>query len=470
MTLYYENSMKERVQEELKDKSVRKAVATATEGLKNRKLHAAEEFGNWEEWRTRGSHIRSHTIDHLDVYLAQFVDKFEKQGGQAYFAKDAKEAVEQVLQIVKSKNGKLVVKAKSMVTEEIQLNTALEQDGVEVVETDLGEYIIQLANEHPSHLIGPSIHKTKEQVAELFSNISNEEIPANPPDLVAFARKVIRDKFLEADIGITGCNFAIAEAGAISLVTNEGNGRMVTTLPDTHIVLMGMERIVPTWDDFEVVLNLLTRSASGQKISTGVSILSPKQEGDVDAPKEMHVIILDNGRSKQLNDPEFKEILNCIRCGACINACPVYRQVGGHSYGSVYNGPIGAVLTPLLNEDSKAAAELSYASSLCGACHEACPVKIPLHDMLVKLRHRNVEKGYVSPVEKLAFQIYGKTFSSPTLYNLSTKSGFMMQRPFLTNEEFKDNLPFLKNWTESKSFPAVKKSFRDRWKESGGKL
>ncbi|MBM7649601.1 L-lactate dehydrogenase complex protein LldF [Bacillus ectoiniformans] len=466
MSIYAEGTLKERVKKEIQDTHARLAVAKATEKLQNGRLNAAMEMGNWEEWRERGSAIRSHTIAHLDYYLEQFTSNVEKQGGNVYFAKDAEEALAYALNISKSVNGKHAVKSKSMVTEEIKLNEALNEIGVETVETDLGEYILQLAGEHPSHLLGPAVHKTKEQVAELFSKEGGKEIPPDLQELVGFARSAIREKFLQADIGITGCNFAIAEEGAVSLLTNEGNARMVTTLPDTHIVFMGMERIVPTWEDFEVVINLLPRAGTGQKISSGVSILKPVQPHENDGPKQMHVIILDNGRSKQLGDPDFQEILNCIRCGACINVCPVYRHVGGHSYGSVYNGPIGAVLTPLLNEDSKQASELSYASSLCGACHEACPVRIPLHDMLVKLRHRNVENGDVPALEKLAFNMYGKTFSSPALYNSATKAGLLMQKPFTKDGHFKESTPFMKGWTNSREFPEVQKSFRERWKES----
>lgn len=466
MTLYASGTLKERVKKEITDTHARQAVARATEKLHHGRLQAAEGIGNWEEWRKRGSEIRSHTIQHLDYYLSQFADNVEKQGGHVYFAKDATEALEHARQIVKSVNGKYTVKSKSMVTEEIKLNHALEEIGVETVETDLGEYILQLAGEHPSHLLGPAVHKTKEQVAELFAKEGGHEVAADLQTLVGFARSAIREKFLAADIGITGCNFAIAEEGAISLLTNEGNARMVTTLPDTHIVFMGMERIVPTWEDFEVVINLLPRAGTGQKISSGVSILKPVRSHENDGPKQMHVIILDNGRSQQLGDPDFQEILNCIRCGACINVCPVYRHVGGHSYGSVYNGPIGAVLTPLLNQDSKQAAELSYASSLCGACHEACPVRIPLHDMLVKLRHRNVQDGYTSPLEKMAFNMFGKTFSSPALYDKATKAGQLLQKPFIKDGHFKESTPFMKGWTDSREFPQVQTSFRERWKTS----
>ncbi|WP_100330302.1 LutB/LldF family L-lactate oxidation iron-sulfur protein [Bacillus xiapuensis] len=466
MTLYAGGTLKERVKKEISDVHARQAVAKATEKLRYGRLNAAAEMGNWEEWRQRGSAIRSHTIAHLDYYLSQFAENVEKQGGRVHFATDAAEALEHTRRIVQQTNGKYAVKSKSMVTEEIKLNRALEQAGVETVETDLGEYIIQLAGEHPSHLLGPAVHKTKEQVAELFSKEGGKEVQADLQHLVGFARAAIREKFLAADIGITGCNFAIAEAGAVSLLTNEGNARMVTTLPETHIVFMGMERIVPTWEDFEVVINLLPRAGTGQKISSGVSILKPVRSHETDGPKNMHVIILDNGRSNQLGDPDFQEILNCIRCGACINVCPVYRHVGGHSYGSVYNGPIGAVLTPLLNQDSKQAAELSYASSLCGACHEACPVRIPLHDMLVKLRHRNVESGYTSPLEKMAFQMFGTAFSSPSLYSKMTKAGQVLQKPFIKDGHFKESTPFMKGWTESREFPEVQKSFRERWKES----
>ena len=280
-----------------------------------------------------------------------------------------------VVDVVKQRQARRVVKSKSMLSEEIGINEVLEKAGVDVVETDLGEWIIQLAHETPSHLILPAIHKQRAGIQKLFEEENGEKLSPETKVLAGYARRRLRQKFQEAEVGITGCNFAIAETGSVVLFTNEGNGRMVTTLPDTHIVLMGMERIVPTWSDLEVMANLLPRSATGQKLTTYLNVISgPKGPLEEDGANEVHIIIVDNGRSKLLGDPEFQDVLHCIRCGACLNVCPVYRHIGGHAYGSVYSGPIGAVLTPLLRPTAPAG-ELANASTLCGACFEACPVK-----------------------------------------------------------------------------------------------
>ncbi|HEY0828595.1 MAG TPA: LutB/LldF family L-lactate oxidation iron-sulfur protein, partial [Bacilli bacterium] len=348
---------------------------------------------------------------------------------------------------------------------EIHLNHHLEDHGIEAIETDLGEYILQLAKETPSHLIIPAIHKNKQQIADLFGEKSGLTFPAETKVLAEYARGKLRNIFLEADIGLTGCNFGVAETGSITLVSNEGNGRMVSTLPKVHVVVMGMERLVPSFDDLEVMLNLLARSATGQKLTTYTSLITgPRREGDLDGPEELHVIVLDNGRSNQLGDPIFQEVLNCIRCAACLNVCPVYRHVGGHTYGSVYSGPIGAVLTPLLQQDMKEAGQLAYASSLCGACYEACPVKIPLHDMLVHLRHRKVKMKLTSVAERAAFKIFQTTFGNVTLYRLATKSAYYLQKPFGSNGVIKKGPGPMSGWTQSRFFPMKpKQSFRDKW-------
>jgi L-lactate dehydrogenase complex protein LldF len=262
----------------------------------------------------------------------------------------------------------------------------------------------------------PAIHKQRSSIQALFEAEGNEKLAPETKVLAGYARRRLREKFTQAEVGITGCNFAVAETGSVVLFTNEGNGRMVTTLPETHIAVMGMERIVPTLDDLEVMATLLPRSATGQKLTTYLNVITgPRRENEADGPGALHVIILDNGRSAQLGDPQFQEVLNCIRCGACLNVCPVYRHIGGHAYGSVYSGPIGAVLTPLL-QPTKLAGELANASTLCGACFEACPVKIPLHDMLVQLRRRNVEAGNTPRFEATGIRLYAQIFSSPWLF------------------------------------------------------
>lgn len=457
-------SMAMRARHALQDDFLRAAVRLTTERLKSRKGGATEELGNWEKWRERGQQIRSHTVAHLDYYLQQFVENARKLGIHVHFAADATEAAEIVTGIVKEKQARRVVKSKSMVSEEIHINTRLENEGVEVVETDLGEYIIQLAGEAPSHIIIPAIHKNRQQIKELFTEAGGEGLTTETKDLTAFARRTLRNKFLHADIGMTGCNFAIAESGSIVLFTNEGNGRMVSTLPKTHIVTMGMERIIPSFADLEVMANLLPRSATGQKLTAYMSIITgPKRQPEADGAEEMHIVIVDNGRSSQLGDAEFQEVLNCIRCGACLNVCPVYRQVGGHAYGSVYPGPIGAVLSPLLNQGQEYA-DLPYASSLCGACYEACPVKIPIHDMLVHLRRRNVERGWTKGAERAAFRGYKMAFASVGRYRLAMSVARMAQKPMVKEGYIESAFGPLLGWTSSRHAPALaKQSFRNQF-------
>ncbi|MEX2460586.1 MAG: LutB/LldF family L-lactate oxidation iron-sulfur protein [Paenibacillaceae bacterium] len=461
------SGLKKRTELALADDFLRKAVAYTTDKLKSGKLKAMEEFGDWEAWREQGKAIRTHTVSNIDYYLNQFADNVSKVGGNVHFCTTGEDAVLVFKQIAEAKRAKLVAKGKSMVSEEIHLNHHLEDVGIEAIETDLGEYILQLAKEIPSHLIIPAIHKNKQQIADLFTEESGEYFEPNTRILADFAKKRLRNYFLEADIGLTGCNFAIAESGSITLVSNEGNARMVSTLPKTHVVIMGMERLVPTFADVEVMLNLLARSATGQKLTTYTSFITgPKQQEDLDGPEELHVIILDNGRSAQLGDPIFQEVLNCIRCAACLNVCPVYRHVGGHAYGTVYSGPIGAVLSPLLQQDMKEAGELAYASSLCGACYEACPVKIPLHDMLVHLRHRKVKMKMTPMLERMAFKSFELGFGSVTVYKIATKTAYYLQKPFVKNGHIQKGPGPLAGWTQSRFFPVKpKRSFRDKWED-----
>ncbi|MFC7751276.1 LutB/LldF family L-lactate oxidation iron-sulfur protein [Paenibacillus thermoaerophilus] len=459
--------LRKRTEKALNDPFLRAAVAYTTDKLRSGRLAAMEEFGDWEQWRSRAREIRAHTIAHLDYYLGQFADNVEKAGGIVHFCSTGAEAVDVFLKIARSKGAKLVAKGKSMVSEEMHLNHHLEQEGIRAIETDLGEYILQLARETPSHLIIPAIHKNKRQIADLFEEESGQPMPPETKALAGYARQKLREIFLEADIGLTGCNFGIAETGAITLVSNEGNGRMVTTLPKTHVVVMGMERLVPTYDDVEVMLNMLARSATGQKLTTYTSFITgPKRRGDLDGAEELHVIILDNGRSAQLGDPVFQEVLHCIRCAACLNVCPVYRHVGGYTYGSVYSGPIGAVLTPLLQQDMKEAGQLAYASSLCGACYEACPVKIPLHDMLVQLRARKVKLGLTPWTERAAFKIYATGFGNVKLYSWGAKLAHYAMKPMARGGQIRKAPGIFGGWTQSRFLPMKpKRSFRERWAE-----
>jgi L-lactate dehydrogenase complex protein LldF len=458
-------TVKERSDLALNNEFLQKAVKFTTERLKGGKIKATDELGNWEEWRERGKQIRLHTIAHLDYYLNLFVDNARANGVHVHFADTAEEAVHITLSIAERKKAKSVVKSKSMVTEELHLNHALESIGVEAVETDLGEYIIQLAGETPSHIIIPAIHKNRYQIADLLSVDARETLAPDTQVLAGYVRRKLRTKFLEADIGMTGCNFAIAETGSIVLFENEGNARMVTTVPKTQITLMGMERIIPSWADLEVMATLLPRSATGQKLTVYMSgITGPRRLEDADGPDEMHIIIVDNGRSLQLGDPEFQELLNCIRCGACLNACPVYRHIGGHAYGGTYSGPIGAVLTPSLNKNVAEWDDIANASSLCGACYEACPVKIPLHDMLIYLRRRKVEQGHGDKLEALGMKGFAAFMSKSGRFKTVLKLGRIGQKLVARSGEIRIKIGPLKGWNSVRVTPSLpKKSFRDQW-------
>ncbi|MFV2048340.1 MULTISPECIES: LutB/LldF family L-lactate oxidation iron-sulfur protein [Bacillaceae] len=457
---------KERVENGINNTFMRGAVSGAQERLSTRRIEAAKELGNWEEWRALGEEIRQHTLDNLDYYLKQFSEKVAERGGHVFFAETPDEANQYIKDVIKKKNGKKIVKSKSMVTEEINMNQCLEEEGCEVIETDLGEYILQVDDhDPPSHIVTPALHKNKEQIRDVFKEKLAYTKTEKPEELALHAREMLRKEFLSADIGVTGCNFAIAESGSISLVTNEGNARLVSALPKTQITVMGMERIVPTFAEFEVLVSLLTRSAVGQKLTSYVTALTgPKQAGDVDGPEDFHVVIVDNGRSKILGT-EFQSILQCIRCAACVNVCPVYRHVGGHSYGSIYSGPIGAVLSPLLGgyEEYK---ELPYASTLCGACTEVCPVKIPLHELLHKHRQVIVEREGKAPIsEKFAMKAFGLGSASTPLYNLGSRLAPTAMSPFAVNAKISKGPGPLKAWTEIRDFPAPEnKRFRDWFK------
>lgn len=454
-----------RVDKALDDRILKKAIPNAQDRFRSGRNTAAEVLGNIEEWRELASQIRLHTIENLDSYLEELITNVRKNGGHVHFAPTKDDAVKIVTDIAKEKNAKKVIKSKSMVSEEIHLNHHLEQMGVKVVESDLGEYIIQLAKETPSHLIAPAIHKTKEQIAELFSDVAGRELPKETQALCAFARQQLRQEFLEADIGISGCNFGVAESGSIVLVSNEGNARLTTTLPKVHIAIMGMERIVPTWNELDIVVSMLTRSATGQKITVYVTgINGPKLPEDIDGPEEFHLVIVDNGRSNILGT-EYQKVLNCIRCGACLNVCPVYRHIGGHAYGGVYSGPIGAVLTPLL-EGYEKWAELPYASSLCGACTDVCPVKIPLHDLLIEHRKDIVQQGLSPWSEKMAFKAYGFVTGHPTVYQTGVKMGHMGLGMLAKDGYISRGPGAIAGWTDIRDLPQPpKESFREWWKK-----
>ena len=425
------------------------------------------------ELREQAYHIKQETMSNLDRYLAQMADAVETRGGNVFFARDGEDAVRYVGELARRRGAKVVTKSKSMATEEIELNRRLEESyadlDLEIVETDLGEWIAQLAGDHPSHIVGPILHMNRHQVADILSGVAGEELPPNVEDLAQFARERLREKFLTAEIGISGANFGVAETGTICMVTNEGNGRLVTSVPPVHVVVMGIEKLIPRFTDLSVFTQLLARSGTGQKLTVYTNFITgPRDEGELDGAEEMHLILLDNGRSELLGT-EFEEALYCIRCGACLNVCPVYRQTGGHAYGSTYSGPIGAVITPLLKGNQEAK-DLPHASSLCGACSEACPVGIPLHELLLKLRNRQVEEGLAGKAQQVAFKGFENTMKSPALYKISGKAGRAAQKPLVKDGSVRP-LPSplggpLAGWTKNRDLPPLaEKSFRELWEE-----
>jgi L-lactate dehydrogenase complex protein LldF len=419
--------------------------------------------------RERAYGIKRETMANLDRYLEQMADAVEARGGNVFFAGDGEDVVRYIGDLARSKGARIITKSKSMATEEIELNRRLEEDyadlGLEIVETDLGEWIAQLAGDTPSHIVGPILHMNRKRITEVLSRTAGEELPPDVEALGSFARKRLREKFVAADIGITGANFGVAETGTIATVTNEGNARLVTSVPPVHVVVMGIEKLIPRFTDLSVFVRLLARSSTGQKLTVYTNFITgPRQTGELDGAEELHLILMDNGRSKLLGT-QFEEALYCIRCGACLNVCPVYRQTGGHAYGSTYSGPIGAVITPLLKGHDEAK-DLPHASSLCGACWEACPVGIPLHDLLLKLRNQQVEEGIAGKAQEIAFKGFESTMKRPVLYSISARTGRLAQKPLENNGSVRSLPGPLGAWTGSRELPPLAaKSFRELWKE-----
>lgn len=430
-----------------------------------------------QEMRRRVKKARMKNLNHLDIILAELAKNVRARGGKVFFAETAQEAINYTLDVAKKNEVKRVVKGKSMLSMEIGIDPALEKAGIEVVETDLGEYIVQLAGDTPSHIIAPCIHMDRNQIGELFADKLGMDYTNDPPALTRAARKALREKMLSADMGLTGCNLACAETGYISLVSNEGNIRMSTTMPRVHVALMGMERIVATLEEHRETVQLLTRGAALQKLSTYVSFLGgPSGKDDPDGPEEFHLVIVDNGRSKILADPEFREVLACIRCGACLNICPVYGRIGGHAYNSPYCGPIGAVVTPLLDGINKHA-DLCKGETLCGACKDICPVQIDLPRMLAALRHTlaygsdrwNTRQH--KPAEAYAFSLWRLLVTRSSLYRFSLKIGRLLQRPFVRKDRMVRTMAGIgSGWTKERDLPAfAKKTFTEVWSEKYGK-
>lgn len=419
----------------------------------------AAEFPRYEEERELARRLKADAIGRLDQLLAELRRKLEGRGGKVFFAADAAEARRYIVALARAKTAKLIVKGKSMTTEEIELNPALEQAGCEVVETDLGEYIVQLRHERPSHIITPAIHLSKEDIGELFKEKLAAPYSAEPEALTAIARARLREKFLRADLGIIGVNFAIAETATLVLVENEGNGRMSSSLPETLVAVMGIEKVMARLDDLSHFLEILARTATGQKLTTYTNFVSgPRRPDELDGPQELHLVLLDNGRSRMLADPVLREALSCLRCGACLNVCPVYRRIGGHAYGSPYPGPIGSIVSPPLFGDD-AAGHLPFASTLCGACKDICPVKIDIPRILLHLRWKASEGA--QPVRwprrlqrvRSAAERFARMARHPLTMRLLARAGSWALRPFARGGYLRWMPPPLSNWTVVRDFP-----------------
>jgi len=456
---------RERAGQALDDRFLQEALTIATTKFITLRREAFDAFPQGDALRDQARAIKEATLRRLDHWLEMLIDNVERRGGHVHYASGADEARRIVLDIARRTGARMAVKSKSMATEEIHLNDALEAAGVTPVETDLGEYIIQLAHERPSHIIAPAIHKTKGQVAELFRRELNRDAAPDPEVLTQIARAELRQKFLQADLGITGANFGVAETGTVVLVTNEGNGRMVTSLPRVHVAVMGVEKVIPSMTDLAVFLAILARSATGQKLSVYTSLVNgPRRGGELEGPEEFHLVLLDNGRIRQIAGP-LREALSCLRCGACLNVCPVYRQIGGHAYGYTYPGPIGILLTAMLNGPGSVK-DLAHASSLCGACADACPVRIDIPRMLIELR-REVDEQRIAPwPERVVFGAFARLLQRPALYRLGTRFGRLLQRPFARHGRIRRLPLFFGSWTRTRDLPPIAaRTFQERWAE-----
>ena len=430
-------------------------------GFAEKRAAAVAQLDIFEALRDAGKDIRNRGLENLDAYLLKFEEAATARGTIVHWAETAEDVNRIVIEIAQANGVKKIVKSKSMVSEESGLNHALEAVGIQAIETDLGEYIVQLAKEPPSHLIAPAIHKSKEDVAELFQQHHNLPYKLDIPDLTKEARQILRPHFLSADMGISGGNFLIAETGSVALVTNEGNGRMVTTAPKIHVAITGIEKVLPTLDDLATIMRLLPRSATGQSISNYVTVLTgPKAKDDSDGPEQSHVILVDSGRSAMLGTA-MQEALRCIRCGACMNHCPVYQNIGGHSYGWVYPGPIGAVLTPNF-VGLENALDLPQAATLCNACGVVCPVKIPLPDLMRHLREKQIEQNLRPFGERLSIKIWRYVALRPGLYALATKLATRFGKLLGGSQGVIHRLPRLDGWTKGRDMPAPSgKTFRE---------
>ncbi|MFC1456657.1 LutB/LldF family L-lactate oxidation iron-sulfur protein [Microvirga arabica] len=452
----------------LNDDQLQKALGNVKQGFIDKRQMAADKLPEFEALRDSARDIKNHTLEHLDLYLEAYEEKVKASGGHVHFARDAAEARDIILSICRETGAKTVTKGKSMISEEIGINHHLEANGITPVETDLGEYIIQLRGELPSHIIAPAVHLNATQVEEDFrrvhTHLDAKRDLSEPVQLLTEARAVLRERFLAADVGITGANFLVAETGTSIIVTNEGNGDLTQILPKTHIVLASIEKLVPTLEDVSQLLRVLARSATGQELSVYTTFSTgPRRSQDADGPENYHVVILDNGRSSMLGTA-FEEMLRCIRCGACMNHCPVYHAVGGHAYGWVYPGPMGAVLTPSLIGVDKAG-HLPNASTFCGRCESVCPVRIPLPKLMRHWREREFERHLTPATVRSGLKLWGFFAKRPSLYRLATRAAMGALTLAGRQRGRFSWLPMAKGWTKYRDFPAPQgETFQQRWK------
>jgi L-lactate dehydrogenase complex protein LldF len=462
-------AFKENARRALGDPQLQKAMGFVRAGFIDKRLSAIEALPEFDALRDNARDIKNHTLAHLDLYLEAYEEKVRAAGGEVHFAETASEACALILAICRRVGARTATKGKSMVAEEIGLNEFLEANGIEPVETDLGEYIIQLRREPPSHIIAPAVHLTKEQVEADFrrahTGLPLDRDLTEPTTLLAEARGVLRERFLAADVGITGANFLVAETGTSVIVTNEGNGDLTQILPKVHIVIATIEKITPTLEDVSQILRVLARSATGQDMSVYTTFSTgPRRPGDPDGPEEYHVVILDNGRSSMLGS-EFQDMLRCIRCGACMNHCPVYQEVGGHSYGWVYPGPMGAVLTPSLVGVDKAG-HLPNASTFCGRCESVCPMRIPLPKMMRHWREREFERHLSPATYRRGLGFWAFVAKRPPLYRFTSRLAIrILGNLGFARGRFR-RLAFAGSWTKHRDFPAPEgKTFQELWAE-----
>jgi L-lactate dehydrogenase complex protein LldF len=462
--------------ESLSDSQLRRNLGKATQTIRRKRAVAVEEMPDWEDLREAGRALKERVVRHLDEYLLQLEGSVTRAGGKIHWARDADEANSIIARIVKDHGADEVVKVKSIATDETKLNEYLEGEGIHAFETDLAELIIQLAGETSSHILVPAIHKNRAEIQELFrTRLGKENLSDDPSDLTEAARLYLREKFLKAKVGISGANFAVAETGTVCVVESEGNGRMCTTLPPVLVTLMGIEKVIPAWRDFEVFMQLLPRSSTAERMNPYTSFWTGVSEND--GPQEFHLVLMDNGRTDVLADEIGRQTLNCIRCSACLNVCPVYERTGGHAYNSVYPGPIGAILTPqLVGIGDPGPDSLPYASSLCGACYQVCPVKINIPQVLVHLRGRVVrhKQDMGGPPAKLdpeniAMQTVARVFSDPELYERAQKFARVGQWPLVRGGSIGRLPGRLAGWSTVRDLkPVPKQSFREWWRENRG--